>query len=310
MTDGEYRRLSAGCDFGCAIPKRRNVTWTCDAVLKAIVAASHDGVCDASKLHSSVQAMAARKFGTFVAAAAFVGIKTATTVRQRFAQCSVAECSRKPRSKSSPYCETHYYRLRRNGTLLRLDGHAECQIGDGCLYCGAETGGTRYCTTRCQNRSWRGLPQTIQCAICACTFSPFERNMVCSDECDEKRVRAWMEKARLRDPERYKQRMRDGEYKRKARQRAVAWEPVRRLDIFERDQWICQLCGEPVDRTCTFPHPKFPTIDHVVPLALGGPHIRANLQCAHLRCNVKKGARIVPKATAAQASYAPATDRR
>lgn len=32
-------------------------------------------------------------------------------------KCSVDECDRKPRSRVAEYCEMHYYRLRRNGTL-------------------------------------------------------------------------------------------------------------------------------------------------------------------------------------------------
>lgn len=36
---------------------------------------------------------------------------------KEYEKCTAPECERKPRSKQSPYCEMHYYRLRRNGTL-------------------------------------------------------------------------------------------------------------------------------------------------------------------------------------------------
>ena len=65
---------------------------------------------------------------------------------------------------------------------------------------------------------------------------------------------------------------------------------VYRKRIFERDRWICQLCGRKVNRSAVAPHPKSPTLDHVVPLAKGGRHEPANVQCAHFRCNLLKGA--------------------
>lgn len=40
--------------------------------------------------------------------------------------------------------------------------------------------------------------------------------------------------------------------------------------------------------TKAVPHPKAPTIDHVLPLAAGGDDVRANVQLAHFECNWKK----------------------
>src|SRR5688500_13885656 len=55
-------------------------------------------------------------------------------------------------------------------------------------------------------------------------------------------------------------------------------------DIYERDDWTCQVCGQPVRRTEKFPHPESPSIDHVKPLAEGGDHVPDNVRCTHLRC--------------------------
>jgi 5-methylcytosine-specific restriction endonuclease McrA len=52
--------------------------------------------------------------------------------------------------------------------------------------------------------------------------------------------------------------------------------------IFERDGWRCYLCGELVERCDA-------TLDHVVPLALGGVTEPGNLRLAHQRCNSKRG---------------------
>lgn len=62
--------------------------------------------------------------------------------------------------------------------------------------------------------------------------------------------------------------------------------------IWERDGGICQLCGDPIDRTLAWPEPFSRTLDHIVPLAKGGTHEPANVQLAHAACNSIKGDRI------------------
>jgi 5-methylcytosine-specific restriction endonuclease McrA len=78
---------------------------------------------------------------------------------------------------------------------------------------------------------------------------------------------------------------------RRARQRGVEAEQIDVLAVYERDGWRCQLCTKLVDRTQTVPRPKAPTIDHIVPVSLGGGHLMVNVQCAHFICNVRKGNR-------------------
>lgn len=60
------------------------------------------------------------------------------------------------------------------------------------------------------------------------------------------------------------------------------------VEVFERDKWVCQICGEPVDPAVKYPDPLSKSIDHKTPLKLGGEHSRANTQLAHLSCNVLK----------------------
>lgn len=79
--------------------------------------------------------------------------------------------------------------------------------------------------------------------------------------------------------------------KRRARQRAVAYESIDPIAVFERDGWRCHICGG-----LTLPflrgsiEPDAPELDHVVALANGGAHTWGNVACAHRRCNQDKGA--------------------
>lgn len=58
------------------------------------------------------------------------------------------------------------------------------------------------------------------------------------------------------------------------------------VEIFRRDGWRCQICGAPTPESrIGTNHPKAPTLDHVVALANGGDHARANVQCACRACN-------------------------
>jgi 5-methylcytosine-specific restriction endonuclease McrA len=79
--------------------------------------------------------------------------------------------------------------------------------------------------------------------------------------------------------------------RRRARERNAFVENVPRTEVFERDNWVCHICGKQVDRDAKHPSPESPSIDHVIPLAQYGLHERSNLATAHLICNIRKGAR-------------------
>lgn len=76
----------------------------------------------------------------------------------------------------------------------------------------------------------------------------------------------------------------------RARKRGVKREPYTLAEIAARDRYRCQIpgCGKRVAMTKAVPHLNAPTIDHVVPLAVGGDDTRANVQLAHFGCNARK----------------------
>lgn len=64
-------------------------------------------------------------------------------------------------------------------------------------------------------------------------------------------------------------------------------------EIFERDNWTCYLCQQPVNPDADCYQPDSPTVDHVTPLSLGGEHSRANARCACFHCNSMKQAALI-----------------
>lgn len=94
------------------------------------------------------------------------------------------------------------------------------------------------------------------------------------------------------DPETRRANLRRKTQKRRARLMGdTEAESIDRDLIGDRDGWCCGLCGKRVDRGLTYPHRQSASLDHIVPLSLGGKHVLANVQIAHLTCNVAKGNR-------------------
>lgn len=63
----------------------------------------------------------------------------------------------------------------------------------------------------------------------------------------------------------------------------------RRLALYERDNWVCQLCKEPVDRDAHYLTIWAPSLDHIIPQSKGGGHGDDNLRLAHRWCNSVRG---------------------
>lgn len=78
---------------------------------------------------------------------------------------------------------------------------------------------------------------------------------------------------------------------REARLRSARAERFDPREIYERDHWTCGICNGSVDPTLEHPHPLSASLDHVIPVSLGGDHTRANTRCTHLTCNVRRGNR-------------------
>lgn len=187
-------------------------------------------------------------------------------------------------------CGKHYYRNRVHGTVEpRLRG----QVVDGkriCPQCKqdlpldafcrnkSKPGGlTSYCRAceREKTRRWRAAnPDYVQ------PRPPLEQ------------IAAEAREYRRRNPERVAEISRSAFARRRAKKRGVKAEKFSNREIFERDGWVCQICHEPIDRDARAPHPLSPSIDHRIPLARHGEHTRENCRASHLRCNLRKHAKL------------------
>lgn len=67
--------------------------------------------------------------------------------------------------------------------------------------------------------------------------------------------------------------------------RAETWDGVTDAEIMERDRWRCGICRKAISRNLKWPHPKSPSIDHIVPISEGGEDTAGNKRAAHLGCN-------------------------
>lgn len=86
---------------------------------------------------------------------------------------------------------------------------------------------------------------------------------------------------------------RESSRRRRAVKNGAEAEKIDLAALFERDGWVCHLCGESVDRNLKYPDPGSASHDHVVPISRGGAHTWDNVKLAHLGCNISKGNKIL-----------------
>ena len=141
-----------------------------------------------------------------------------------------------------------------------------------CTHCGrafsAKRHGKTYCSKACAGDAARQSREPNTCRDCGDQAEPFKTY------CKPCRT------VRHKNSERaYKQ-------KRRAVTRGVHADYINPRTIYERDNWTCGICGEPVDKRLNYPDYKSATIDHIIPVSKGGTHTHDNVQCAHWDCNV------------------------
>lgn len=100
-------------------------------------------------------------------------------------------------------------------------------------------------------------------------------------------TRKWIENNR----EQTRELKRESNRRRKARLLENDYEPYKDDDIFDRDDWTCLICFDPIDRMLPRNSRYGATIDHIIPISEGGADAPHNVQAAHWICNIRKGPR-------------------
>lgn len=144
-----------------------------------------------------------------------------------------------------------------------------------CRFCSevfCSPGVRRCCSKLCDDRFRTGALRSYPCAKCR-RGELSRRTSVCLD-CQAETRRSLRQRAKHR--------------RRALKAGAEVVESFTLKEIAERDRYRCGICRGRVAMAKTVPHPKAPTIDHILPLAAHGDHSRANAQLAHFLCNSLK----------------------
>lgn len=166
------------------------------------------------------------------------------------AMCKVAWCRCSKCSTVSYYKPNHLHR-----TVLSL----ESSLCERCYRSAMFTGKTMQ-------------TKTLKCVDCGCDTVGTKAKKRCS-ACARK-----MRNKGIRSDRRIVER---------ARRHGVVVYAVNRVKVYDRDGWTCYVCGVQVVRSKMY-RPDQATLDHIIPLSLGGPHTYDNVKtCCH-RCNSTK----------------------
>ena len=201
---------------------------------------------------------------------------------RNFAQCSICATWHK---NSNPHRETIYC-------------SEDCRIEAGVNAAGKYVGTSSPLDWHnCRCGAWIARPDKKRCST-KCRPAPAEKIRTCPDcpaplaknqqRCDDCRdIHAAEKRKQAR-----KARPKGNKFRSRARHHGVPYEPVNRQKVYERDKWMCGICNEPVDKALKFPDVMSASLDHIIPMAKGGPHSYENTQCAHFICNSIKSDRV------------------
>ena len=144
-----------------------------------------------------------------------------------------------------------------------------------CEVCGNETNylDARCCSYACK-KAWRG-PRPCKCGQLVLNARLFGH-----PHCEPCK----------RESRRLHKRM-YGSYRRRCRTYGGYFnKDVRPADVFQRDKYVCHICGKKAHRLYRSHDPLSATVDHhPIPLSRGGDHDWHNVRCACKRCNELKG---------------------
>ena len=191
------------------------------------------------------------------------------------------------KQKGSKYCSEECRRASdRDNKRIKYVGKRQTH----CALCGVDLPKykTKFCSNQCANRYnniQKGIIEdhgelTKVCPACGKTFKTWKsRQTTCSKVCSD----------------RIHNQNADRRYQGK-----IVDHDITLQKVAERDHNQCQICGLFVDwsdyiqkDTSKICGRMYPSVDHIIPISLGGLHSWDNVQLAHRKCNSRKGNKYV-----------------
>lgn len=180
-------------------------------------------------------------------------------------------------------CRYCGHRRERRGTTVERD----------CLWCSEPfrtncISGHLHCSRECSRttalveRVWDVILNNDPCAHCRRMFMP--RKQAYAKYCSRACYFAAKRNGPRREVEGVSER---ANHRKRARVYGVRYEPVDRTIVFTRDGWVCKICDSRVVRDTSELRLRA-SIDHIIPMSIGGPHTYDNVQLAHVGCNSRK----------------------
>lgn len=191
------------------------------------------------------------------------------------AVCKVEGCGSKVLARW--LCSKHYQRFLKFGdplkTLIDYEQPATCEV-DGC-------DAKPVCKRMC-GPHYRRLYPTLK--LCTARWLATDAGKAKRREYkirNREKNNLQVRERRRKNPEAFREWMRQGNYARRARVRGVEHEKFDRREIFARDGGRCAYCACVLDESNWH-------LDHVIPIARGGGHLRSNVVAVCPPCNISK----------------------
>ena len=156
--------------------------------------------------------------------------------------------------------------------------------------------GRRFCD-KCNTKNVRVLGLKLErsivsknCIVCEKQYNGRAGGDKRCDECERVYVRQERRKRRIKD--RANGKVQPSSLRSRARKAGVYMETVIPKKVYDRDKWRCVSCKCKVIYSFTY-HPRQASIDHIIPLSMGGSHTYGNVQTMCVTCNSSKSNSIV-----------------
>ena len=178
----------------------------------------------------------------------------------------------------------------------------------------------KFCSDNCRMKDYFIKNKVVtykKCKYCNNEFEVGRRKTFCSEECAKKhnnlqQKKKWrFKKCRYCKKWRYgftgkycseqcrkrvkriKHELQKNERLKRARSNGQFDADIDIYKLIERDGGRCYLCGDDVLFSYHYNHPKYPTIEHVMPISKGGAHSWDNVKVACRECNTYKSTTLI-----------------